>query len=181
MRPLSLFYLDALRGRREIACSMLSLARSAQAERDNKSCFFLSVHGFARVDVERVPILCPGTVPDVDSGHAFNSTTGLALDFPPDPVLGCGLCPDLDSSPCSAFNSDSVTHHNSPTTDGNANARSMHFDAFDILLNVCRYISWNALKASFRLKSNSARERSKPSPEPFWRGPSLYKGKESPP
>ncbi|GBP52330.1 hypothetical protein EVAR_38476_1 [Eumeta japonica] len=38
--------------RREIACSALSLARSAQAERDNESCFFMraaGVHRFIRL------------------------------------------------------------------------------------------------------------------------------------
>ncbi|GBP69160.1 hypothetical protein EVAR_98230_1 [Eumeta japonica] len=41
VRPLSLFYSDASAdGVEEIARSALSLARSAQAERDNESCFF---------------------------------------------------------------------------------------------------------------------------------------------
>ncbi|GBP87889.1 Beta-1,3-galactosyltransferase 5 [Eumeta japonica] len=41
VRPLSLFYSDAsVDGVEEIARSALSLARSAQAERDNESCFF---------------------------------------------------------------------------------------------------------------------------------------------
>ncbi|GBP48383.1 hypothetical protein EVAR_96422_1 [Eumeta japonica] len=40
VRPLSLFYSDASAdGVVEIARSVLSLARSAQAERDNESCF----------------------------------------------------------------------------------------------------------------------------------------------
>ncbi|GBP68287.1 hypothetical protein EVAR_57613_1 [Eumeta japonica] len=52
VRPLSLFYSDiGRRSGREIARSALSLARSAQAERDNESCFFVraaSVHRFIR-------------------------------------------------------------------------------------------------------------------------------------
>ncbi|GBP25883.1 hypothetical protein EVAR_81765_1 [Eumeta japonica] len=52
VRPLSLFYSDIGRwSGKEIARSTLSLARSAQAERDNESCFFVraaSVHRFIR-------------------------------------------------------------------------------------------------------------------------------------
>ncbi|GBP24801.1 hypothetical protein EVAR_14134_1 [Eumeta japonica] len=52
VRPLSLFYSDIGRwSGREIARSALSLARSAQAERDNESCFFVraaGVHRFIR-------------------------------------------------------------------------------------------------------------------------------------
>ncbi|GBP00306.1 hypothetical protein EVAR_899_1 [Eumeta japonica] len=50
--PLSLFYSDiGRRSRREIARSALSLAHSAQSERDNESCFFVraaGVHRFIR-------------------------------------------------------------------------------------------------------------------------------------
>ncbi|GBP59128.1 hypothetical protein EVAR_44368_1 [Eumeta japonica] len=52
VRPLSLFYSDASADEvEEIARSALSLARSAQAERDNESCFFVraaGVHPFIR-------------------------------------------------------------------------------------------------------------------------------------
>ncbi|GBP42723.1 Zinc finger protein 62 homolog [Eumeta japonica] len=55
MRPLSLFYSDASAdGVEEIARPALSLARSAQAERDNESCFFVraaSVPRFIRSDI----------------------------------------------------------------------------------------------------------------------------------
>ncbi|GBP38225.1 hypothetical protein EVAR_18104_1 [Eumeta japonica] len=75
VRPLSLFYSDASADSgREIARSALSLARSAQAERDNESCFFVCT-----ADVQRFIRLVNKDVHDAPATRSYGVMTSPGL------------------------------------------------------------------------------------------------------
>ncbi|GBP56788.1 hypothetical protein EVAR_91440_1 [Eumeta japonica] len=64
---------------REIARSAISLARSAQAERDNESCFIMRAHSFVHVWIELIAVnFDPDHVPviDVNSSSIVRSYLG---------------------------------------------------------------------------------------------------------
>ncbi|GBP27009.1 hypothetical protein EVAR_11242_1 [Eumeta japonica] len=91
---------------REIARSALSLARSAQAERDNESCFFIlitcrGITTIFSIHIEGVDDLrCPSAGRGLPMTVVTNAMTSFRTDEASSPSLGVVLCKFANDRGC---------------------------------------------------------------------------------